>query len=132
MTHGGIYGVHLLLFSRDPEADRAFFRDVLSWRFVDAGEGWLIFSLPPAELGIHPGDGNPAQHHAGQDPMAATVYLMCGDLRSTVEWLTAKGAPCTEIHDAGWGVTTPLRLPSGANLGLYEAHHPLAIDRQTA
>jgi catechol 2,3-dioxygenase-like lactoylglutathione lyase family enzyme len=130
MSHCGIYGAHLLLFSRDPEADRAFFRDVLGWRSVDAGEGWLIFSLPPAEMGIHPAEGDNEPRLGDQDRATSMVFLMCGDLKSTVESLAAKGVSCTEIHDAGWGVTTTLRLPSGANLGLYEPRHALAIDPQ--
>jgi catechol 2,3-dioxygenase-like lactoylglutathione lyase family enzyme len=132
MTHAGIYGVHLLLFSRDPEADRAFFREVLNWRCVDAGEGWLIFSLPPTELGVHPEEGSPARQPGGHDRTSAMVYLMCGDLHATVEWLAAKGVFCTEAQDAGWGITTTLRLPSGASLGLYQPRHPLAIDPRTA
>ncbi len=120
-----IHGVHLLLYSTDAEADRAFFRDVLGWGFVDAGEGWLIFALPPTELGVHPADSNPAP--ANESLTAATVYLMCDDLASTVESLACKGVPCTAIQDAGWGITTTFRLPSGARMGLYQPRHPLAI-----
>jgi predicted enzyme related to lactoylglutathione lyase len=122
-----IHGVHLLLYSRDPEADRAFFRDVLNWGFVDAGEGWLIFALPPAELGVHPANDNLAQPQGGHAMMAGVVYLLCDDLRSTVESLAAKGVACTAFQEANWGVSTTLRLPSGSSLGLYEPHHALAI-----
>ncbi len=122
-----IHGVHLLLNSRDPEADRAFLRDVLGWPFVDAGHGWLIFALPPTELAIHPADNNLVQPQAGHDLLAAVVYLLCDDLLSTVESLAAKGVACTAFQEARWGITTTLPLPSGGSLGLYEPHHPLAI-----
>jgi catechol 2,3-dioxygenase-like lactoylglutathione lyase family enzyme len=122
-----IHGVHLLLYSQDPEADRAFFRDVLDFKSIDAGEGWLIFALPPAELGIHPGDGKFIQHHADQKLLGSVVYLMCDDLRETIHSLTAKGVATTEIQEAGWGITTTVRLPSGGGLGLYEPRHPTAI-----
>jgi hypothetical protein len=122
-----IYGVHLLLYSQDPEADRAFFRDVLDFKSIDAGEGWLIFALPPAELGIHPGDGKFIQHHADHELSGSIIYLMCDNLRETIESLKAKGVSTAEIQEAGWGITTTVRLPSGGGLGLYEAHHPTAI-----
>jgi len=79
-----ITGVHLLLYSRDPEADRVFFRDVLGFQSVDAGEGWLIFALPPAEMGIHPGDGKFVEHHADHDLSGSVIYLMCDDLHATI------------------------------------------------
>jgi predicted enzyme related to lactoylglutathione lyase len=121
-----IHGVHLLLYSPDAEADRAFFRDVLGWSFVDAGHGWLIFALPPAEIGVHPADSNPAP--ANETPAPATVYLMCDDLAAEVESLAAKSVPCTPSQDAGWGITTTFRMPSGTTMGLYQPRHPLAIN----
>jgi hypothetical protein len=123
-----IQGVHILIYSREPEADRTFFRDVLSLGFVDAGEGWLIFALPPAELGIHPGDGTFVQKNADQQLLGSIVYLMCDDLQTTVDTLTAKGVSCTEAQEAGWGLTTTVRLPSGGGLGLYQPRHKVAID----
>lgn len=122
-----INGVHLLLYSRDPEADRAFFRDVLGFQSVDAGEGWLIFALPPAELGIHPGDGKFVEHHADHDLSGSVVYLMCENLQATIDALRAKGAQTTEITQAGWGITTTVRLPGGGGLGLYQPRHVTAI-----
>ena len=122
-----INGVHLLLYSRDPEADRVFFRDVLGFRSVDAGEGWLIFALPPAEVGIHPGDGKSVERHADQELSGSVVYLMCDDLRATIDALNGKGAKTTEIVQAGWGVTTTIRLPGGGGLGLYEPRHATAL-----
>jgi predicted enzyme related to lactoylglutathione lyase len=122
-----INGIHLLLYSRDPEADRVFFRDVLGFESVDAGEGWLIFALPPAELGIHPGDGGFLQHHADQDLSGSVVYLMCDDLRATIDSLKTKGAVTTEVLEAGWGITTTISLPGGGGLGLYEPRHVTAL-----
>jgi hypothetical protein len=121
-----IHGVHLLLNSINPEADRAFFRDVLNFKHVDAGEGWLIFALPPAEVGIHPAEKHLTHPHGGQNLAAATVYLMCDSLRETIELLAAKGVDHTEIQEAGWGIASSIRLPSGSQLGLYEPHHRLA------
>src|ERR1039457_4738950 len=121
-----IQGVHILIYSQDPEADRTFFRDVLSLGFVDAGEGWLIFALPPAELGIHPGDGTFVQKHADQQPLGSVVYLMCDDLHATMETLTSKGVSCTEVQEAAWGITPTVRLPSGGGLGHYQPRHKLA------
>lgn len=124
---GMIHGVHLLLNSSNPEADRAFFRDVLHFPHVDVGGHWLIFALPPAEMGIHPADKNLTHPHAGQDLAAATVYLMCDNLRETLDELTAKGLEPSPIQEAEWGLATSLPLPGGARLGLYEPHHALAI-----
>lgn len=122
-----INGVHLLLYSRDPEADRAFFRDVLDFQSVDAGEGWLIFALPPAELAIHPGDGKFVERHADHELSGGVVYLMCEDLRATMDALHSKGAKTTEIVQAGWGITTTVRLPGGGGLGLYQPRHATAL-----
>jgi predicted enzyme related to lactoylglutathione lyase len=122
-----INGVHLLLYSRDPEADRAFFRDVLGFQSIDAGEGWLIFVLPPAELGIHLGDGKFVERHADHDLSGSVIYLMCDDLNATIDSLSSKGAKTTEIVQAGWGITTTVRLPGGAGLGLYQPRHATAL-----
>src|SRR5258708_19917456 len=121
------FGVHLLLCSRDPEADLAFFRDVLEISAVDAGEGWLIFALPPAEMGIHPAEAPTLGKPAGQDLASGTVYLMCKSLPDTLTRLAAKGVQHTKIQEAGRGVVTSIALPAGGNLGLYEPHHPLAL-----
>jgi catechol 2,3-dioxygenase-like lactoylglutathione lyase family enzyme len=117
-----ITGVHAIIFSRDAEADRAFFRDVLGLPSVDAGGGWLIFALPPTELAPHPSDGDP--HHE--------LYLMCEDVGATVEELRGKGVEFTkEISDEGFGLMTTLRLRGGGELALYEPRHPnpLSLDR---
>jgi len=122
-----IDGVHFLLYSKDPEADRAFFQDVLGFRSVDAGRGWLIFQLPRAEMGVHPGNGDFVQMHADHPLLGAVLYLMCDDLRSTMQSLKNEKVPCTEVLEAEWGITTTVRLPSGGAIGLYQPKHPTAI-----
>jgi catechol 2,3-dioxygenase-like lactoylglutathione lyase family enzyme len=110
-----ITGVHGLIYSADAEAARAFFRDVLGFSSVDAGEGWLIFALPPAELGIHPGDES-GRHE---------LYLLCDDVHTTVAELESKGVELTRpITDEGFGLVTGIRLPGGGELPLYEPRHP--------
>jgi catechol 2,3-dioxygenase-like lactoylglutathione lyase family enzyme len=122
-----VNGTHILLYSKDPDADRGFFRDVLQFRAVDAGHGWLIFALPPAELAVHPGDGDFVQSHAEHAMLGAVVYLMCDDLAGLIRTLGAKGVTCTEISQAPWGMKTTVRLPSGGEIGLYQPAHPTAI-----
>lgn len=123
-----IKGAHFLLYSTDADADRAFFRDVLGFRAVDAGGGWLIFALPPAELGVHPSDGDFVQRHAEHALAGTVLYLMCDDLRATIASLEAKDVRCTEVEEAEWGVKTTIRLPSGAEIGLYQPAHPTALE----
>jgi predicted enzyme related to lactoylglutathione lyase len=113
-----ITGVHALVFSKDAEAVRAFFRDVLGLPSVDAGGGWLIFALPPAELAAHPAEQSGAHE----------LYLMCDDITATVEELEAKGVElATPVTEQGFGLMTRLKLPGGGELGLYEPRHPTAI-----
>ena len=123
-----ITGAHFLLYSKNPEADRKFFRDVLQFRAVDAGEGWLIFALPPAEMGIHPASEGFAQLHAEHNLLGTVLYLMCDDLPSFVNSLQAKNVQCTEIEEAQWGIKTTIKLPSGGEIGLYQPRHPTAIN----
>jgi len=114
-----INGSHFILFSDDPEADRAFFADVLGQPHVDAGGGWLIFKIPPAELAVHPADRT-----AGHE-----LYFMCDDLEATVSDLQAKGVEFVEdVSEERWGRLTRFRLPGGGGVGLYEPRHPLATD----
>ena len=122
-----ITGAHVLIFSKDPEADRAFFRDVLKFPAVDAGEGWLIFSLPPAEVAFHPANGESIRPHAGQDLAGAVLFLMCDDLSVLVRSLEAQGVRCGAISREAWGMKTTVRLPSGGEIGLYQPTHPTAI-----
>jgi len=112
-----ITGAHVLLYSQDAERDRAFFRDILQFRSVDSGGGWLIFALPPAELGVHPGEGK----------LSSLLYLTCDDLPSLVQSLEAKHVECTPVAEADWGTTTTIRLPSGGQLGLYQPKHATAF-----
>jgi hypothetical protein len=124
-----IHGLHLLLYSADAAADRAFLRDVLGWPAVDAGQGWLIFGAPPAEVAVHPSDGPaPAQEHAGHALLHAVPYLMCDDVRAEVAALARKGVVCAAVGEASWGLFTAVPLPSGRALGLYQPTHPVAID----
>ncbi|WP_151481943.1 VOC family protein [Streptomyces albicerus] len=115
-----INGAHVIIYSRDAEADRAFFRDVLQYPNVDAGDGWLIFKLPPAELALHPSAG----------PDSHELFLMCDDVAETVTELADKGVEFTKpVSDEGWGLITALRLPGGSELGLYEPRHERAHAR---
>jgi len=123
----GIMGAHWLIYSSDPEADRAFFRDVLGFPAVDAGEGWLIFALPPSELAVHPGEGDFVQQHAEQKLLGAVLYLMCEDVSVTVRWLEERGVRCAPAAQAEWGYYTVLQLPSGGHIGLYQPTHPRAV-----
>jgi catechol 2,3-dioxygenase-like lactoylglutathione lyase family enzyme len=125
-----ITGAHLLLYSKDPAADREFFRDILGLPTVDAGGGWLIFGLPPAELGLHPAPTPFVQRHADHDMLGAVLYLMCDDLESTARSLAAKGVGCSETERAEWGIKTTIRLPSGGEIGLYQPTHPTALTTQ--
>jgi hypothetical protein len=122
-----ITGAHFLLYSKNPEADRAFFRDVLQFRAVDAGGGWLIFALPPAEMGVHPSSDNFVQAHAGHQLLGAVLYLMCDDLPSVMQSLQARNVRCSPVMTAEWGITTTVPLPSGGEIGLYQPKHPTAI-----
>jgi predicted enzyme related to lactoylglutathione lyase len=113
-----IIGTHAILYTKDAEVDRAFLRDVLGWSNIDAGDGWLIFKLPPAELGIHP-DEQGGKHE---------LYLLCDDIEATMADLEAKGVEVVRpATDQGWGLLTAIRLPGGGELGLYEARHPTAF-----
>jgi len=122
-----INGTHFLLYSKNPESDRAFLRDVLGFRSVDAGRGWLIFALPPAEIAVHPFDEASARN-TDEGVVAAALYLLCDDLKSTMRSLKAKKASFTPTQDAPWGIVTTLSLPSGAKIGLYQPKHPTAAE----
>jgi catechol 2,3-dioxygenase-like lactoylglutathione lyase family enzyme len=121
-----IRGVHVLLYSKDADADRAFFRDVLGFPFVDAGHGWLIFALPPAETAIHPVDGE-SQGANEHKLLGAVLYLMCDDLDAHIASLKAKKVECTKTEMQRWGITTTILLPSGGTIGLYQPTHPTAL-----
>lgn len=109
-----ISGAHITVYSRNAEADRAFFRDVLGLKSVDAGHGWLIFALPPAEAAFHPADGSGSHE----------LYLICDDLKAEMASLAKHGVDCSEIQEERWGSITRMRLPGGSQLGLYQPRHP--------
>jgi predicted enzyme related to lactoylglutathione lyase len=119
-----ITGVHAVLYTREAEADRAWLTDVLGLESVDAGRGWLIFALPPAELATHPASAE------GGD---VELYLMCDDIETTMQELRDKGATFDESVTAQrWGRVTKIVLPSGARLGLYEPRHARPPQRWSA
>ena len=113
-----ITGSHVIVYSRDADADRAFFRDVLNYPHVDAGGGWLIFKLPTAEVAVHPVEGRESHE----------LYLMCDDVNATIADLADHGVSCSPVSDEGWGLLTSIRLPGGGELGLYEPRHPRATE----
>src|SRR5258708_39974375 len=123
-----IIGAHFLLYSKDPDGDRAFFRDVLELKSVDAGGGWLIFKLPPAEMGVHPGSGEFVQSHGEHDLLGTVLYFLCDDLNATMASLQTQGVACSSPMEAEWGIATTVPLPSGGRIGLYQPKHALALD----
>jgi catechol 2,3-dioxygenase-like lactoylglutathione lyase family enzyme len=112
-----IFGAHIIVYSKDAAADRAFLKDVLGFSSVDAGHGWLIFALPPAEAAVHPAE------EAGRHEL----YLMCDDLEAEIAALQSKGILCSEVQQARWGSITRIGLPGGGDIGLYQPKHPMAI-----
>lgn len=112
-----IFGAHTIIYSKDADADREFLRDVLGFPSVDAGYGWLIFALPPAEMAVHPANEN-GNHE---------LYFLCDDIASEIVSLRQKGVTCSEVQEARWGSITKLTLPGGGEVGLYQPKHPLAI-----
>jgi catechol 2,3-dioxygenase-like lactoylglutathione lyase family enzyme len=112
-----ISGAHVVVYSKDAEADRAFFRNVLGFQSVDAGHGWLIFALPPAEAAFHPSDKNGSHE----------LYFMCDSLKAEITSLAKKGVTCSEVQEARWGSITKMRLPGGGEVGLYQPKHPTAL-----
>lgn len=108
-----INGAHVIINSKDPEADRAFLRDVLQLPHVDVGHGWLIFALPPAEVAVHPSESN-GEHQ---------LYLMCEDVEAAIRQLNERGIQCEQVRTLGWGLLTQITLPGGGKLGLYEPRH---------
>lgn len=109
-----ISGAHVVIYSKDAEADRAFLRDVLGFGHVDAGHGWLIFALPPAEAAVHPAETGGSEQ----------LFLMCEDLEATMADLAGKGIACGPVEAPRWGRLTHILLPGGGRLGLYEPRHP--------
>ena len=108
-----IIGAHSIIYSTNPEADRAFLRDVLKFNYVDAGDGWLIFSLPPAEVAVHPSDTNDVHE----------LFLMCDNVGQLIADMKQQQVVCNKMHDAGWGLLTHVTLPGGGKLGIYQPRH---------
>jgi catechol 2,3-dioxygenase-like lactoylglutathione lyase family enzyme len=113
-----ISGAHIIVYSKNAEADRAFFRDVLGFKSVDAGHGWLIFALPPGEVAFHP-SGKNGPHE---------LYFLCEDLKSEMATLANKGVTCSAVHEERWGSITKIGFPGGGEIGLYQPKHPTALD----
>jgi catechol 2,3-dioxygenase-like lactoylglutathione lyase family enzyme len=119
-----IAATHTLLFAEDAEAARAFFRDVLGFPCVDGGDGWLIFALPPGELGVHPGPG------WGKETAQSELFFMCDDIERTVAELEGKGVEFTApVADEGFGLTTRFKVPGAGEIGLYEPKHASPLDQ---
>ena len=112
-----IFGAHVIVYSKNAEADRAFLRDVLGFPFVDISHGWLIFALPPAEVAVHPAQDN-GRHE---------LYFMCDDVKAEIAALQAKGVACSDVHEERWGSITRIMLPGGGEVGLYQPKHPTAL-----
>jgi|SRR3954470_1978495 catechol 2,3-dioxygenase-like lactoylglutathione lyase family enzyme len=114
-----INGAHAIIYAKDAAKARAFFKDVLGWPSVDAGRGWLIFAMPPAEVAAHPAEGDEVGRHE--------LYLMCDDVERTVAELKGKGVEFTgPPKDQGWGILCTLKIPGGGEMGLYQPKHPVA------
>jgi catechol 2,3-dioxygenase-like lactoylglutathione lyase family enzyme len=112
-----IFGAHVIIYSKDAAADRAFLRDVLGFTSVDAGHGWLIFALPPAEVAVHPAEQNERPE----------LYFMCNDLKAEIAVLGNKGVRCSDVQEARWGSIVKVPLPGGGEVGLYQPRHPIAV-----
>jgi hypothetical protein len=117
MLYKMIYGSHLVVFSSDPDADRVFVADVLGFEHVDAGGGWLIFGLPPAEVAVHPGEAPGCE-----------LYFMCDELVAEIRTLEEKGVACSAVEEARWGSLTKFRLPGGGEVGLYQPRHAAMVE----
>lgn len=115
-----IHGAHVIVYSKDAEADRAFFRDVLQYPFADAGHGWLIFKLPPAEVAVHPSEKNDVHE----------LFLMCDDVHALVADMKSRNVDCSEISHQPWGALTNVTLPGGGKLGIYQPRHPSPLDKK--
>ena len=112
-----ISGAHVVIYNKNAEADRAFLRDVLGFKSVDAGHGWLIFALPPGEAAVHPSDGR----------VAHELYFMCDDLKAEMASLAKRDVQFSAVQEARWGSIAKMTLPGGGTVGLYQPKHPTAL-----
>ncbi len=120
-----INAIHAIINAKDAAKARSFFKDILGWSSVDAGRGWLIFALPPAEIAAHPTDDD-------QSNGRCDLYLMCDDIQKTLAELKAKGVePLRPAADRGWGIVTAIQIPGAGEIGLYQPRHPLAWKKAT-
>ena len=108
-----IIGAHSILYSKMPQLDRNFLKDVLGFPSVDVGDGWLVFGLPPSEVAVHPSESNDVHE----------FYLMCDDVEALIADLTRRNVPCTPVRNQGWGLLTQVTLPGGGKLGIYQPRH---------
>jgi len=122
-----ITGAHVLFYSTDADADRAFLRDVFAFPSVDAGGGWLIFALPPAEAAVHPTGAAFGMGEDGRSMLGSILYLMCDDVDAEIARLAKRNVRCAAVEEERWGRRTSLALPSGQQLGLYQPLHPTAL-----
>ncbi|MGB6482656.1 MAG: hypothetical protein WBE86_04130 [Candidatus Acidiferrales bacterium] len=123
-----INGTHIVFYSTNAEVDRSFLRDVMEFRGIDIGGGWLIFAMPPAEAAVHPANEDAAIQHPDGNMLGAAIYFMCDDVRAMVRSLEEKKVKCTPLAQERWGLRTAITLPSGGQLGLYQPSHPTALD----
>ena len=114
-----IFGAHVIVFTHDADADRAFFRDVLEMDSVDSGGGWLIFAMPPSEIAFHPTDEGATNE----------LYLLCDDLGTEMQRLASKGVVFSQVDEERWGSVTRFTLPGGTTVGLYQPKHTMALRR---
>jgi catechol 2,3-dioxygenase-like lactoylglutathione lyase family enzyme len=112
-----ISGAHIIIYTKDSEADRKFFKNVLGFKHVDSGGGWLIFALPPSELACHPHNKNNIHE----------LYFMCKNIKSVIKKLKSKKIKCSEIHPEPWGLLSMITLPGGGKVGLYQPKHKMAV-----
>jgi len=112
-----IFGAHVVFYTKNADADREFFREILGFKSIDAGHGWLIFALPPAEAAFHPSDFNGTRE----------LYLMCDDLKAEMASLAKKNVKCSAVAKAQWGSSTKVFLPGGGMVGLYQPEHRTAL-----
>jgi hypothetical protein len=118
-----INGAHVVIYSKDPEADRSFFRDVLQFPSVDAGHGWLIFAMPPLEVAFHDSE----QHESGNHDKHE-LYFMCDDVAATLQYLKSKKVKVSEVSEQRWGKLASLTLPGGGKIGIYEPKHASPLE----
>lgn len=134
-----INGAHVVIYSRDSEADRAFFRDVLKFACVDAGHGWLIFAMPPVEAAFHDSENHDSEKHDSEKHDSANhdshrhrrheLYFMCDDLAATLKDLKSKNVKVSEVSEQRWGKLATFALPGGGQIGVYEPKHPSPLNR---